>query len=59
MGMFDGSFKTLTKLNKFVSLTSIRDSSLKMIEFEKGPFIKVISKDIIFLMRLISLNVEF
>jgi hypothetical protein len=33
MGMFEGSFETLTKLDRFVSLTFIRDLSLKMIEF--------------------------
>jgi hypothetical protein len=57
--MFDGSFKTLTKLNKFISITSIKDSSLKMIEFGKGPFIEVISKDVIFPTRLISHNLKF
>jgi hypothetical protein len=29
--MFEGSLKTLIKLDRFVSLTSIRDSSLNMI----------------------------
>jgi hypothetical protein len=36
MGIFEGSFKTLTKLDKFIFLTFIGDSSLKMIEFGKG-----------------------
>jgi hypothetical protein len=29
--MFEGSLKTLIKLDRFVALTSIRDSSLNMI----------------------------
>jgi len=36
MGIFEGSFKTLTKLDRFIFLTFIGDSSLKMIEFRKG-----------------------
>jgi len=59
MGMFEGSFETLMKLDRFVSLTFIRDLSLKMIEFWNSSFIGVIAKDIIFPTRLTSLNLEF
>jgi hypothetical protein len=36
MKMFEGSVKPLMKLDKFVSLNSRRDLSLKIIEFGRG-----------------------
>jgi hypothetical protein len=59
MGMFEGSFETLMKLDRFVSLTFIRDLSLKMIEFWNSSFIGIIAKDVIFPTRLTLLNLEF
>jgi hypothetical protein len=47
------------KLDRFISLTFIRDSNVKMIEFGKGSFIEVTSKDVIFLTRPTSSNLEF
>jgi hypothetical protein len=58
MGIFEGSFKTLMKLDKFIFLTFIGDSSLKMIEFGKGYFIDVIAKDVSFPTRLALPNLE-
>jgi len=59
MRMFEGSFKLLTKIDKFIFLISRRDSTLKMLEFGIGSCIEVIANDVSIPTRLTSLNLKF